>query len=100
MALSTQQRDVVVVQETRLGSNGPGPLPDGLSDGRACYPVTYARLREVERILETHYAIQARFNEGPAGAGPGDSRLVMSGFWGRLRLTGASWGTDSAAEDA
>ena len=51
-------KDIFQIQESRISANGPGPLPAGMVDGTARYPMTAIRKSKVESILQDKYHIR------------------------------------------
>lgn len=56
---------VTIVQRSRLGANGPGPVPKGFKDGYSEYPVTYVSQATFEAAIREEYDIQLIFDELP-----------------------------------
>lgn len=52
LALTTGDREVVVVHESRLGDNGPGPMPAGIEDQTCRYPCQLIRKDILDGIIE------------------------------------------------
>ena len=63
LLLTSGNRDLICVQRSKLSANGPGPLPKGMRNGRAMYPVTAMRRDLVEGILKDRYRLRARVHE-------------------------------------
>ncbi len=63
LALTSGERELACVQESRFSENGPGPLPNGMVDGVARYPMMVLRKDEVERIVLEKYEIRIHFSE-------------------------------------
>lgn len=53
----TNGQEIVYLEESLLSTHGPGPLPQGMSDGTTRYPLTIACRRKVEEILTTRYSV-------------------------------------------
>jgi len=49
-ALNNGRSDIVIVQESNLSDNGPGALPEGFTDRKVSYPVTFSSQSEFERL--------------------------------------------------
>lgn len=77
LALTDGPVELYSVQESAFSANGPGPLPPGMRDGSARYPVVTARRQRIEQIIASRYQIRARFSEG-------------GGFVGYLATTAAT----------
>lgn len=54
--LTTSTKELILVQESKLSDNGPGPMPSGISDRLVTYPVTVARKEKFEAILNRDYS--------------------------------------------
>jgi putative methyltransferase (TIGR04325 family) len=63
LALTDGPTELYSVQESAFSDNGPGPLPPGMQDGRARYPVVTARRERIEQVIASAYDIRARFSE-------------------------------------
>lgn len=63
LALTDGPSERYSVQESAFSANGPGPLPPGMRDGRARYPVVTARRERIEQIMSPAYDIRAFFAE-------------------------------------
>lgn len=59
LALS-RGKDVFTVHESRLGHNGPGPIPEGFKDRVVRYPCVFMRESNFWTILEERYAVVSR----------------------------------------
>jgi putative methyltransferase (TIGR04325 family) len=55
LGLTAGPHDVVVVHQSRLSDNGPGPLPPGFQDGLCRYPMTYVRQSDFDLLIHEHY---------------------------------------------
>jgi hypothetical protein len=55
------------VQSSRLRDNGPGPLPAEFIDRKIEYPIVFESRFHIERLIEKHYRILLRIDEGPWG---------------------------------
>ena len=56
--------NIIAIQKSRLSSNGPGPLPEGVRDKSVFYPITYVSRSAVEDILSQNYEIRFMTDEG------------------------------------
>ena len=83
LGLSTTGQDVVTIQRSMLSSNGPGPLPPGMCDGHAQYPITFLRKEKVEQALAAAYSIEIQFDEDRHAYRVGDLSIDMYGYFGR-----------------
>jgi len=74
-------------QTSRLGDNGPGPLPSELSslNRDITYPITYVDKGDVESSLRSGYHITARFLEEQGSFGSDLERYDNYGFFCRLK---------------
>lgn len=52
---------MIMVQESRLSANGPGPLPQGIKDRLCRYPVTYYPKQLLEDLISQSHQIKLRF---------------------------------------
>ncbi len=80
--LTTGNKDLVCVQESKLSWNGPGALPDGMTDGVTRYPMTAARKDRVEQILKEKYDIRMQFNEDKGAYRLDGHNIDMYGYFG------------------
>lgn len=71
---------LISVQESMLGANGPGPLPDGIQDRVCKYPVTYFSEEKLEQALSQNYQFKLRFDASRAVLG-GRDIVVNAGFF-------------------
>jgi putative methyltransferase (TIGR04325 family) len=55
---------ITTIQTSRLSENGPGPLPEGMKDGAAKYPITFVNKRILETRLRERYRLLLNFEEG------------------------------------
>ena len=79
------ERELVCVQESTLSSNGPGPLPNGMADGVARYPMIAVRKDRVEQILDERYEIRMQFSEDRGAYRLDGHSIDMYGFFGEVR---------------
>jgi putative methyltransferase (TIGR04325 family) len=56
-AVTTSGREIIVVHESSLASNGPGPLPPGFQDRSVSYPFVFASR---DRLLAQLHAVYRR----------------------------------------
>jgi len=82
VGLSTSSRELVVVQKSNLSSNGPGPMPKGVPDRIAQYPVTFARKDKFEEIIRRKYSIDILFEEDKGAYHAGSQPIDMYGYFG------------------
>ena len=75
------------MQTSRLGDNGPGPLPSELSslDRDITFPITYPDKKDIEAVLRTRYNILVRFHEERSSFGSGLQRYDNYGYFCRLQ---------------
>jgi len=83
--LTTGDKELVCVQESKLSSNGPGPLPDGMMDGVTRYPMVAVRKSRVEQILTEKYEIRMQFNEDKGAYRLDEYQVDMYGYFGEAR---------------
>jgi putative methyltransferase (TIGR04325 family) len=57
----TEGESYTTIQRVPLSANGPGPLPAGVKDGFAAYPVTFINRRTLEDIVCHNYVILAHY---------------------------------------
>jgi putative methyltransferase (TIGR04325 family) len=55
---------VISIQKSNYGANGPGPLPDGMKDGIIRYPITLIGKELFESKIKEHYDELIVFEEG------------------------------------
>ena len=53
----------ITTQQSNLGDNGPGPLPEGFVDSVVSVPITFIPISKVEEILKKRYKIKFKLNE-------------------------------------
>ena len=53
------------IQSSHMRDNGPGPLPPEFKDRKVSYPISFASLSSVERLLQEKYLIRFTLDEGP-----------------------------------
>lgn len=82
VGLTDGNQDLIFVQESRFSENGPGPMPDGMPDGVARYPVVVARRSRVEEMLRERYAIRMRFDEDRGAYCTRGQAVDMYGYFG------------------
>lgn len=70
-------------QTSRLGDNGPGPLPPELSslNRDITYPITYVDKGDVEAVLRTGYQILVKFEEERSSFGSDFERYDNYGYF-------------------
>jgi putative methyltransferase (TIGR04325 family) len=85
VGLSTSSRELVVVQESNLSANGPGPMPNGMRDRIAQYPVTFARKDKFEEIISQRYSIDILFEEDKGSYQAANQPIDMYGYFGTLK---------------
>jgi putative methyltransferase (TIGR04325 family) len=66
LVMTDGQQDFAAIQRSRLGDNGPGPLPPGLANGWCQYPHHYLRRHAVEAELTGTHELLLQWNEGAA----------------------------------
>jgi putative methyltransferase (TIGR04325 family) len=79
VGLSTVAKELVVIQESSLSANGPGPMPQDMQDGIVQYPVTFARKDKFEEILGQNYSINIIFEENRGAYQAADHSIDMYG---------------------
>jgi putative methyltransferase (TIGR04325 family) len=55
---------VITMQTSNYGGNGPGPLPDGMKDGIVRYPITLIEKKLLESRMKERYEELIVFEEG------------------------------------
>jgi putative methyltransferase (TIGR04325 family) len=75
------------MQTSRLGDNGPGPLPSELSslNRDITYPITYADKSDIEAVLRTRYHIVVQFQEERSSFGSDMERYDNYGYFCHLQ---------------
>jgi putative methyltransferase (TIGR04325 family) len=66
--VATHNKTVITIQETPLGDNGPGPLPDGFDDIVIRYPMTLVPRAVIESTLGSHYRLLLRMCEAQSSS--------------------------------
>lgn len=79
LALSTGDKDIIKIQETKLSANGPGPLPTGFDDRICRYPITYIQRDKLNKFIQDHYRMRFDFNERKLSHLDGQP-IIASGF--------------------
>jgi putative methyltransferase (TIGR04325 family) len=81
VGLSTEAKELVVIQESSLSANGPGPMPQDMRDGIVQYPVTFARKDRFEEILGQNYSINIIFEENRGAYQAANHSIDMYGYF-------------------
>ena len=63
LGLTRGQNEVVTVQESLLSKNGPGPMPQGMSDRKVRYPYVLPRECSFMEILTRKYRVAFVFDD-------------------------------------
>jgi putative methyltransferase (TIGR04325 family) len=82
VGLSTLKKELVIVHKSKLRTNGPGPLPDGMRDRIVKYPLTFARKEIFEEILCRNYAISVLLNEDKGAYQAASHSIDLYGYFG------------------
>lgn len=61
LSLTSLDKEIIMIQKSLLSKNGPGPMPEYLSDGIVRYPVTIPRKKRIEDILQSKYSVRILF---------------------------------------
>lgn len=69
LGLTRGMRDLVTVHQSRLSSNGPGPMPPGMIDRSVSYPFVFPREGVLLGLLEKDYQVVAKLDD-PSGVFP------------------------------
>lgn len=85
VGFSTLPKELVIVQQSNLSANGPGPMPQGMRDGVVQYPVTFARKDKFEEILSQNYSINILFNEDKGAYQAASYSIDMYGYFGSIK---------------
>lgn len=83
--LSTSYNESYIVQNSKLGDNGPGTLPSGFQDRNVQYPVTFQRKDKFESIILERYSLVLQLDEDKASYESRDECFDMYGYFGRLK---------------
>jgi len=70
---------IITVQISRLSDNGPGPLPEGLKDGPAKYPVTFVEKSIFESRIRAKYRLLLFFEEEDTLSRVGGRMITIRG---------------------
>lgn len=84
IGLTTELREIFSIQESSLHSIGPGPLPNGVTNRKLSYPVTFVRKDLFELIIGRHYSVQVMFDEDRAVYTAGGIAINTYGYHGML----------------
>jgi putative methyltransferase (TIGR04325 family) len=85
LGLTTAPEELFCVQKSPFRANGPGPLPAGMKDGVARYPMTVLRKDRVEQILDDSYEIRMQLDEDQGAYWLTGKPIDMYGYFGELR---------------
>ena len=80
MGLSQDQK-VITIQESSLGTNGPGPLPPGFTDKLIDYPVSFIPKSELSNLLTQKYEILCEIHESVADYQFQNLEIDMFGYF-------------------
>ncbi len=69
LALVESKENVICIHESKLGSNGPGPIPEGLPDGITKHPFIFSPRQSVENLIGEKYDITLAATD-PSGIFP------------------------------
>jgi len=61
---SKSNHAIITTQQSKLSSNGPGPLTNKYKDIKIQYPITYVSRQAVENIISEKYVIRFKTREG------------------------------------
>lgn len=90
LAVTENSTPVTTLQLSRLGENGPGPLPRGYRNRYVNYPITYVPRSSIEGALQGNFSILCTFDEGRAGGRIDGYRTQRIGY-----LCRAKYGADT-----
>lgn len=85
--LSPDAATRIIVQESRLRDNGPGPLPDGFTDRLVRYPNTFVPKDEFERILGRNHEIRFSSQETSRSWIAGETAIPQHAYVAHARET-------------
>lgn len=77
----TEREMYTIVQKSRLGSNGPGPLPAGIRNHVVTYPVSFLNRSLFEETVSRRYVVAAMYRDTG-----GDCRTPLEYIKGRSYL--------------
>jgi len=80
-ALANNGPDKIIIQNSYLRSNGPGPLPLGVTDCILSYPVTFVPQENFEQILRSKYLIELKIAEDKSAYRAAGEPIDMYGYF-------------------
>jgi putative methyltransferase (TIGR04325 family) len=80
LALSLGSQEVIIIQESMLSTNGPGPLPVGIQDRLCKYPLIYFPKHRLEELIREKYSIVLRFGESTSNIIE-NQRIINTGYF-------------------
>ena len=86
LGLSRGPQDVVVVQESQLSENGPGPMPGGLRDRTVRYPATYLQESAFYDALRQNYEVILTFEESSGVFRIAQQPIIVRGLLARRKM--------------
>ena len=85
--LSPDAATRIIVQESRLRDNGPGPLPDGFTDRLVRYPNTFVPKDKFERILGRNHELRFSAQETSRSWIAGETAIPQYAYVAHARET-------------
>lgn len=70
----------IIIQQSMLSTNGPGPLPDGVQDKSLSYPATFVSKDAFEAAIKKCYDIKTLFTEERDAYKAGLDSIHMYGY--------------------
>lgn len=80
--------DKIIIQYATLSANGPGPLPEGISDESTAFPCSFVSLGRFEKALEEKYVIKLKICEDRAAYNAAGEVIDMYGYLCELKKDG------------
>lgn len=75
----------VIIHNSLLSENGPGPLPLGVSEKQLHYPNVFSSKVKAEKIIQSYYEIILKINEDKSIYRLGNELINMYGYYGKLK---------------
>jgi putative methyltransferase (TIGR04325 family) len=75
----------VIIHNSLLSENGPGPLPSGVAEKKLQYPHVFSSRTKAENIIQYYYEIVLRINEDKSIYRLGNTPINMYGYYAKLK---------------
>ena len=80
-SFNTDDETLISTQVSSLSAHGIGPLPEGFTDRRVVFPVTFVSKTQVENILKRKYTIRFSITEDKDAYRVKGKKLDMYGYF-------------------